>query len=82
VVLSRGARVRTPATDNALRRLAFFTDILGNDKIREYTSGLVDEYSNPPAPFDYQDNEFLRTRPGMTADLAPSGVTAPQPVAP
>jgi tetratricopeptide (TPR) repeat protein len=82
VVLSRGARVRTPATDNALRRLAFFTDILGNDKIREYTSGLVDEYSNPPAPYVYQDNEFLRTRPGMTADLAPSGVTAPQPVAP
>jgi predicted transcriptional regulator len=37
VVWARGYKVRTPAVDHAIRRLAFFTDILGNQKMRDYS---------------------------------------------
>jgi hypothetical protein len=66
------------AVDHAIRRLAFFTDILGNAKIREFSQGVLDPETK--APFVYQDNYFLRSRPGLTAPLSPNGLPAPLPV--
>lgn len=80
VVWSRAYKVRTDASDSALRRLAFFTDILGNAKMRDYSQGVLDPQTK--SPFVYTDNAFLRTRPGQTAPLAPEGMPAPLPVAP
>jgi outer membrane protein assembly factor BamD (BamD/ComL family)/predicted transcriptional regulator len=80
VVWARGYKVRTPAVDHAIRRLAFFTDILGNQKMRDYTQGIVDPSTKQP--FVYQDNAFLRSRPGLTAPLAADGLPTPLPVSP
>jgi hypothetical protein len=80
VVWSRAWKVRNAAVDNAIRRLAFFTDILGDAKMREYTQGILDPETKQP--FQYKDGMFLRTRPGLTPTLTPDGMPAPLPVVP
>lgn len=80
VVWARGYKVRTAAVDHAIRRLAFFTDILGNQKMRDYSQGIVDPGTKQP--FVYQDNAFLRSRPGLSAPLAADGLPTPLPVSP
>jgi len=78
VVWGRAWKVRNNAVDHAIRRLAFFTDILGNPKMREFSQGVVDPETK--SPFTYTDNYFLRSRPGLTAPLAADGIPAPLPV--
>jgi hypothetical protein len=78
VVWGRAWKVRNNAVDHAIRRLAFFTDILGNQKMREFSQGVLDPETK--APFSYTDNYFLRSRPGLTAPLAADGIPAPLPV--
>lgn len=80
VVWGKAYSIRTDAVDHAIRRLAFFTDIIGNQKIRDYSQGIVDPQTKQP--FVYTDNLFLKTRPGLTPDPAPSGMPAPLPVSP
>jgi hypothetical protein len=78
VVWARAWKIRNPAVDNALQRLAFFTDILGDAKIREMSAGILDPETK--MPFDYKDGLFQRTRPGMTPELSPDSLPAPLPV--
>jgi hypothetical protein len=66
--------------DLAIQRLAFFTDILGDAKIREWSSGIVDPETK--SGFEYKDGFFLRTRPGLSPSLQPDGLPAPLPVIP
>jgi tetratricopeptide (TPR) repeat protein len=80
IVWAKAWKVRNPAVDYAIRRLAFFTDIIGDAKMREWTQGIVDPETQKP--FEYQDGMFLRTRPGMTPPLTPDGLPAPLPVVP
>ncbi|AKT43218.1 tetratricopeptide repeat protein [Chondromyces crocatus] len=80
VVWSRAWNIRNAAVDHALQRLAFFTDILGDAKIREWTSGIMDPESQ--SPFDYKDGVFLRSRPGILPSLMPDGLPEPAPVIP
>jgi tetratricopeptide (TPR) repeat protein len=80
VVLARAGKVRNPAVDFAIRRLAFFTDILGDAKMREYSQGVLDPITKKP--FTYTDGTFLRTRPGLTPPLTPDGMPGPLPVVP
>jgi hypothetical protein len=80
VVWGRAYKVRAPSSDQALRRLAFFTDILGNAKMKDYSQGVLDPATKQP--FTYVDNMFLRTRPGQTAGLTPDGLPAPLPATP
>ena len=68
------------AVDHAIQRLAFFTDILGNAKLREFSQGVLDPETN--TAFAYTDDIFLRTRPGMTVDPAVNGMPSPLPAAP
>jgi hypothetical protein len=78
VVWARAWKVRNDAVDFAIRRLAFFTDILGDPKMRQYTQGIVDPETK--RPFEYKDGSFLRSRPGLTPPLQPDGLPAPLPV--
>jgi len=77
VVWARAYKVRNDAVDRAIRRLAFFTDILGNEKMKDYSQGVVDP--DTKQPFVYQDDSFLKSRPGLSPPLAPNGLPAPLP---
>ncbi|MFO0762305.1 MAG: tetratricopeptide repeat protein [Byssovorax sp.] len=80
VVWGRAWKVRNPAVDFAIQRLAFFTDILGDDKLRGFSAGVLEPETKKP--FEYKDGIFLRTRPGMTPPLTPDGLPPPRPVLP
>ncbi len=80
VVWGRAWKVRNPAVDYAIHKLAFYTDILGDAKLREFSQGIIDPETKKP--FEYRDGLFLRTRPGMTPPLTPDGMPAPLPVVP
>ncbi|WP_437275693.1 hypothetical protein WME90_31190 [Sorangium sp. So ce375] len=80
VVWAKAWKVRNPAVDLAIQRLAFFTDILGDAKLREWSQGVIDPETK--RPFEYKDGLFLRTRPGMTPPLTPDGLPLPLPVVP
>jgi hypothetical protein len=80
VTWGRAWKVRNPPVDFAIQRLAFFTDILGDAKLREFSQGIIDPETKQP--FQYRDGVFLRSRPGMTPPLTPDGLPAPLPVVP
>jgi len=78
VVYARAWNIRTPEIDRAIQRLAFFTDILGDAKMREMSQGVIDPETKQP--FAYEDGYFLRTRPGMSPLLIPDTLPVPLPV--
>jgi hypothetical protein len=78
IVYARAWNIRTPEIDRAIQRLAFYTDILGDAKIREMSQGIIDPETRQP--FVYQDGFFLRTRPGMSPQLNPDTLPVPLPV--
>ena len=80
VVYGRAFKVRNAAVDTAIQRLAFFTNIMGDPKLREFSQGVVDPETK--APFQYSDGVFLRTRPGMAPPLKSDDLPAPLPVIP
>jgi outer membrane protein assembly factor BamD (BamD/ComL family) len=80
VVWSRAWKVRNSAVDHAIQRLAFFTDILGDAKIRALSQGIIDPETK--RPFEYSDSFFLRSRPGASPPLEPNPVPNPLPVIP
>jgi tetratricopeptide (TPR) repeat protein len=79
VALARKYSVRNDEVTHAIARLAYFTDIIGNDKMRTYVSKAKDANGSP---LSYTDNMYLQSRPGLTATPAPNGEGLPVPVAP
>jgi len=73
-VLGRKYNVSNPAVDHAVERLAFFTEILGDDKMREYSQGIEG--------FTYTERMFLRSRPGITRQPDVQPMPNPLPVVP
>ena len=80
VVYGRAFKVRNAAVDMAIQRLAFYTNILGDAKLRDLTQGVLDPETKQP--FVYSDGLFLRTRPGMAPQLKNDELPSPLPVAP
>ena len=80
VVWAKAWKVRNPPVDTAIQRLAFFTDILGDAKLREFSQGILEPEAK--RPFLYQDGIFLRSRPGMSLPLTADGLPEPLPVVP
>ncbi len=80
VLLARAHGVHDAAIDTAIRRLAYFTEILGDAKIREQARGLTDPATK--APFQYADGLFVRMRPGMPLGLQPDALPVPLPATP
>jgi hypothetical protein len=74
VALGRRYNISNPAIDRAVERLAFFTDVLGDAKLREYSQGVKD--------FAYEDRVFLRSRPGIIKQPDVDPVPNPLPVVP
>ncbi|MCC6645409.1 MAG: tetratricopeptide repeat protein [Polyangiaceae bacterium] len=72
VVIARKYSVRSTAVNKAMQRLAFFSDVLGDDKMRTYSSGIEG--------FTYQEGMWQKTRPGMVVEPEPTVLPAPMPV--
>ncbi|MDW8249855.1 MAG: tetratricopeptide repeat protein [Myxococcales bacterium] len=76
VVLARKFNIRSPAIKKALQRLAFFTDVLGDPKMQEYTEPME---KNADLNFKYENGMFQKTRPGMVVEPEVSVVPPPLP---
>lgn len=62
ITMARRYNVSNPAIVRAIQRLAFFTDVIGEAKLSNYTQGISE--------LNYTPGMFLRIRPGL--------VTAPE----
>jgi hypothetical protein len=71
-MVARRYSVSNPAVTRAIRRLAFFTDVIGEAKMKQYTSGVKD--------LNYTEGMFLRMRPGQVVSPQPGGSPPPLPV--
>jgi tetratricopeptide (TPR) repeat protein len=79
VALARKYNVRNDEVTHAIARLAYFTDIIGNDKMRAYVSKAKDANGSP---LSYTNDMYLQSRPGLTATPTPVGAGLPVPVPP
>lgn len=72
VAVARRFSVSNPALTHAIRRLAFFTDVIGEAKMKQF-AGVVKELG-------YTDGLFVRMRPGQVAAPVAAGLPEPLPV--
>jgi tetratricopeptide (TPR) repeat protein len=83
VAYARKYNVRNAQVTHAIERLAYFTDIIGNDKMRTYVTHTKDPTDLSGSSFlNYTDGMYLQARPGMTATPPAVGEGLPAPVAP
>lgn len=71
VVLGRRYNVSGPPVVRAIRRLAFVTELVGEAKMKQFTSTVKD--------LNYTEGMFLRMRPGQGVTLPPEGMPEPLP---
>jgi hypothetical protein len=81
VAVARSHSVDNPFIRDALGRLAYYGDYLGDDAVRAYVEEIADP-NEPGRKLTYADGEFLRWRPGVIATPAPDGRPAPLPAPP
>ncbi|MBE7481335.1 MAG: hypothetical protein HS104_15310 [Polyangiaceae bacterium] len=74
IMLSRRYNVSHPGVIHAIRRLAFFTDVIGEAKMKQFTSKVKD--------LNYTEGMFLKMRPGQVTRPEPEGMPRPLPVLP
>ena len=79
VALARKYNVRNDEVSHAIARLAYFTDIIGNDKMRGYVSRAKDANGSP---LSYTNDMSLHSRPGLHRDPRPQRRGPPVPVPP
>ncbi|HZU84141.1 MAG TPA: hypothetical protein VE987_14530 [Polyangiaceae bacterium] len=78
---ARKYNVKNSSVQSGIARLAFFTDYLGDDKMK----GYVESTPNPLEPghtLDYVNGEFLQWRAGVVSAPPPTGEPAPLPATP
>jgi hypothetical protein len=79
IVWAKAWKVRVDAVDHAIARLAFFTEIIGDAKLRDYSSTVKEPKGGA---FVYTDGVFMRMRRGQTTTVAPQVLPSPLPVIP
>jgi hypothetical protein len=80
-MVARAHNVKDATVQKAVTRLAFFTDYLGDDKMKAYVEQTPDPVSTG-SNLVYTPGEFLQWRSGVVATPPPSGEPAPLPAAP
>ncbi len=80
-LIARKYNVKDTAVQNAVARLAFFTDYLGDDKMKPYVENTPDP-SDPNSKLVYANGEFLQWRSGVVSTPPANGQPAPLPAAP
>ncbi len=73
IVYAKRYHVSNPVVSQAVRRLAFFTDVLGEARMSEFASRV--------AGLAYREGMFTRMRPGLVRAPKADGMPAPLPVA-
>ncbi len=71
VVLAKRYNVANPQVIRSIRRLAFFTDVIGEAKMKQFTATVKD--------LSYTEGMFPRMRPGISSAPPPKGAPAPLP---
>jgi len=71
ITLARRYNVQNPAIAKAIQRLAFFTDVIGEAKLSQYTGRVPS--------LEYSPGLFLRLRPGLVTAPRPEGMAPPAP---
>jgi hypothetical protein len=71
VVLAKRYNVANPQVIRSIRRLAFFTDVIGEAKMKQFTAGVKE--------LNYTEGMFPRMRPGISSAPSPNGSPAPLP---
>jgi outer membrane protein assembly factor BamD (BamD/ComL family) len=83
VALARRYNIKNASTQRAIARLAYFTDIIGDAKMREYVTQTGDPTDQTGAKkLEYKDGQYVQTRPGQTAVPASNGAPLALPVSP
>lgn len=72
VVLAKRFKVSNPAVTNAIQRLAYLSEIIGEAKMKAYASSVKD--------LNYTEGMFQRIRPGKVVEPKPEGMPHPLPV--
>jgi len=72
VVLAKRYNVSNPGALRAIRRLAFMTEVIGEAKMKQFTSTVKD--------LNYTEGMFQRMRPGQVSTPPPVGLPEPLPV--
>ena len=80
-VVAREHDLEDDAVRRALSRLAYYSDVLGDDAMRRYVESTLDP-RDPGHRLTYEDGEFLRWRSGIAATPPSSGQPGPLPAAP
>jgi tetratricopeptide (TPR) repeat protein len=80
-LIARKYNVKDPTVQKAVARLAFFTDYLGDDKMKGYVENTPDPL-DPNSKLSYTPGEFLQWRSGVVTTPPASGQPAPLPVSP
>jgi tetratricopeptide (TPR) repeat protein len=78
---ARKYNVKNTAVQSAIARLAFFTDYLGDDKMKGYVESTPDPLE-PSTHLVYVNGEFLQWRSGVVSTPPPNGEPAPLPASP
>ena len=78
---ARKYNVKDSTVQKGVSRLAFFTDYLGDDKMKGYVEQTPDPLS-PGSKLVYTPGEFLQWRSGVVAAPPANGQPAPLPAAP
>ncbi|MEZ4258496.1 MAG: tetratricopeptide repeat protein [Polyangiaceae bacterium] len=81
VAMARKYNVKNAYVSKAISRLAYFTDIIGDAKMKGYVEGTADPI-NKGSKLSYRDGQYMQTRPGLSAIPTADGSAAPLPAAP
>jgi hypothetical protein len=80
MVIARQYNVRNTWTQKAVSRLAYFTDIIGDDKLATYVTKTTN-FTNGEK-LQYSAGDFVKQRPGLVGTPPPNGEAIPLPAAP
>lgn len=80
-LIARKYNVKDATVQKAVARLAFFTDYLGDDKMKGYVESTPDPL-DPNSKLVYVNGEFLQWRSGVVSAPPANGEPAPLPAAP
>ncbi len=81
VAWAQNYNVRNDSVVHAIARLAYFTDIIGDAKLRTYVTA-TDDPIHKGSKLSYKDGQYVQSRPGISAVPKPSAQAEPLPVAP
>ena len=70
-MLARRYNLQNPTIARAIQRMAFFTDVIGEAKLSQYTGRV--------ANLEYTPGLFLRLRPGLVTAPRSLGMAPPAP---